>query len=419
MKVAAWMVMVWITWCFSAFAANDPEWPQFGGPNRNFMVDVKGLAASWPADGPKKLWSRPLGEGYSTIAVDNGMLYTMYREGDKEFVVALDAATGKTKWEHSYAAPAIKGLALENGPGPHATPLIVGDRVFTAGILAVMNAFDKHTGKLLWSKDLYHDFPDATFMGRGYSCSPMLYKNTIILTLGGRGHAVIALNPENGALVWAANDYANAPSSPVLIQVEGQDQLVTFLDDGDGSQKEGIIAGLDPNNGKLLWTHPHKTSWDLNIALPVWGNDGILLISSAYGTGSRAIQVTRNGAKELWANNRLRVHHSTMVRIGDYVYGSSGDFGPAPMMAVNVKTGEMKWQERVFPKANFVYADGKFVVVDEDGGLSLALFNPEGAKVISKASLLEHNAWTAPSLAGTKLYVRDRKSIMALDLGAR
>ena len=399
-----------------AVAANLPEWPQFGGPSRNFMVDVKGLAPAWSASGPKKLWARPLGEGYSTIAVDNGTLYTMYRKGDDEVVVALDAATGKTRWEYSYPAAFIKGLAMENGAGPHSTPLIIGDRVYTIGILARLLCFDKNTGKLLWSKDLYKDFPGATIMGRGYSCSPLVYKNTIILTLGGHGHAVIALNPENGALVWAANDFNNAPSSPILIHVQGQDQLVTFLDDGDGSQKEGLIAGMDPNNGKLLWTHPHKTSWDLNIALPVWGDDGILMISSAYGTGSRAIQVTRSGVKELWTNNRMRIHHSTMVRIGDYVYGSSGDFGPAPMTAINVKTGQVKWQERAFPKANFVYANGKFIVVDEDGGVSLASFSPEGAKVISRAMLLEHNAWTAPSLAGTKLYVRDRKSILALDL---
>ena len=397
--------------------ANAAEWPQFGGPNRNFMVDAKGLADSWPASGPKKLWSRPLGEGYSAVAVDGGALYTMYRRGDDEVVIAMDAATGKTRWEYAYNAAFIQGLAMENGAGPHSTPLIVGDRVYTIGILAVLHCFDKNSGKILWKRDLYSEYPMATRMGRGYSGSPILYKNTIILTLGGKGHAVVALKPEDGSLAWAANDYANAPSSPVLINVQGKDQLVTFLDDGDGSQKEGIIAGLDPNNGKLLWTHPHKTSWDLNIALPVWGDDGILLISSAYGTGSRAIQVTPSGVKELWANNRMKVHHSTMVRIGDYVYGSSGDFGPAPMMATNVKTGEMKWQERAFAKANFVYADGKFIVVDEDGVVALAKFTPEGATVLSKASLLEHNAWTAPSLAGTKLYVRDRKSIVALEVG--
>jgi outer membrane protein assembly factor BamB len=408
----------------TAVAEDSSGWPQFGGPHRNFTADSTGLAASWPASGPKKLWARALGEGYSGIAVDNGALYTMYRRGSdkevEEVVIALDAATGKTLWEYVYKAPG-SGMALENGPGPHVTPLIVGDRVCTVGINAIMNCFEKKTGKVAWTKDLYKDFPGASHMDRGYSTSPILYKNTIILTVGGHDHAVVALNPANGALVWAKNDFGNSPSSPMLINVKGHDELVAFLDDGGKDLAHGLVTGIDPNNGQLLWTHPHKTSWDLNIAMPVWGEDNILVISSAYGTGARGLQLTESGGKtevkELWFNQRMRIHHGTMIRVGDYVYGSSGDFGPAPLMAINAKTGEMKWQDRGFPKANFVYADGKFIVVDEDGGISLALLSPEGAKVLSKASLLSHNAWTPPSLAGTKLYVRDRKSIMALDVG--
>lgn len=170
-------------------AANLPEWPQFGGPNRNFMVDSKGLADSWPAAGPKKLWMRPLGEGYSQISVDQGTLYTMYRKGDQEVAIAMDAATGKTRWEYAYDAKFTSDLAMENGAGPHTTPLILGNRVYTVGILAILNCFDKTTGKLLWTKDLYKDFPGASRMGRGFSCSPMAYKNSIILTIGGAGHA--------------------------------------------------------------------------------------------------------------------------------------------------------------------------------------------------------------------------------------
>src|SRR5580698_158313 len=176
-------------------AGNLPDWPQFGGPNRNFVVDSKGLAAQWPAEGPKKLWMRPLGEGYSEISVDQGTLYTMYRKGEQEVAVAMDAATGKTRWEYAYNA-SFGSMAMENGPGPHTTPLILGNRVYTVGILAVLNCFDKTTGKLVWSKDLYKDFPGSSRMDRGYSSSPMAYKNSIILTIGGAGHAVIA--PRSG-----------------------------------------------------------------------------------------------------------------------------------------------------------------------------------------------------------------------------
>jgi outer membrane protein assembly factor BamB len=113
----------------------------------------------------------PLGEGYSGISVDQGTLYTMYRKGEQELAIATDAATGKIRWEYAYNA-SFGNLAMENGPGPHTTPLILGNRVYTVGILAILNCFDKTTGKLLWSKDLYKDFPGASRMDRGYSSSP-------------------------------------------------------------------------------------------------------------------------------------------------------------------------------------------------------------------------------------------------------
>ena len=110
------------------------------------------------------------------------------------------------------------------------------------------------------------------------------------------------------------------------------------------------------------------------------------------------------------------VHHGTAIRIGDYVYGSSGDFGPAFFAAVNVKTGEIAYQDRTFPKSNLVLADGKLIILDEDGNLALATATPTELKVISKVSVLKNLAWTVPTLVGTKLYLRDRRTITALDL---
>jgi hypothetical protein len=110
------------------------------------------------------------------------------------------------------------------------------------------------------------------------------------------------------------------------------------------------------------------------------------------------------------------VHIGNLLRIGDAVYGSSGDFGPAPLTAMDAKTGKVLWQDRTFPKATLLYADGKLIVVDEDGNLSLATVSPGGVKVLSRAALLHSNAWTAPALVDTTLYVRDRQSMMALDL---
>jgi outer membrane protein assembly factor BamB len=180
------------------------------------------------------------------------------------------------------------------------------------------------------------------------------------------------------------------------------------------------VVSIDPSTGRVLWTYPHSTSWGLNISTPVWGEGNLLFVSSAYNGGSCVIRLSRAGGKtvaeKVWASNKMRVHFSTAVRVGDMVYGSSGDFGPAPLTAVDVKTGKIAWQDRTFPKASFVYADGKFIVVDEDGNLALANFSPQGLKVVSRAALLHNNAWTAPSVAGSRLYLRDRTTMMALDL---
>jgi outer membrane protein assembly factor BamB len=214
-------------------------------------------------------------------------------------------------------------------------------------------------------------------------------------------------------VVWQKQDFANSNSSPVLINVDGQDQVVAFM--------ASNIIGVDPNNGELLWSRPHSTQYGLAISMPVWGLDNLLFFSSSYDGGSRVLHLSQTANKtnvqELWRNNRVRIHFGTIIRIGETIYGSSGHDGPCLMTAVEVKTGKVLWQTRDFAKASFLLADGKFLIIDEDGTLGLATPSPQGLAVHSKVPLLTHNAWTVPTLVGTRLYLRDRKTIMALDVG--
>ena len=389
-----------------------PAWPAWGGPNGNFSINDNGLPSTFAAAAPKRLWQRNLGEGYSSIVTDGALLYTMYRRGHEEVVVAINPTTGKTEWEYAYDATFRPEMGMENGSGPHSTPLVLGNCVYTIGVLAKMHAFSKKTGKIVWQKDLYKDFRGSTFMDRGYPVSPIAYKDTIIVKLGEYGHAVIALNPKDGSLVWQKQNYKNAPSTPIIVNVDGQDQLVTTFSDE--------VVGLDPSNGNLLWSHPHSTSWGLNISTPVWGPGNLLFISSAYNGGARVLHLAQSGGKtkveELWSGNRIRVHHSNAIRIGDYIYGSSGDFGPAPMTAVDIRTGKVAWQDRTFGKVNMVLVGERVILLSEEGDLALATLSPQGIQVRWRVSLLQGNAWTAPTLVGTNLYVRDRRTMMALDL---
>jgi len=400
--------------------AADNAWLQWGGPRRNFMVDTTGIAASWGEGGPRRLWQRSIGEGHSAVIVEGNRLYTMYRpagllsyvrRSQQETVGALDAATGKTIWEHTFDSP-TGGLNLSEGAGPHSTPLIVGNMLFAAGSRTQLFALDKNTGTVVWSHDLIKKF-GAPQDDRGYSPSPLAYRDTVIVPAGGPNASVMAFNQKTGAVVWRGGSFPVGVGSPVVINVDGQDQLVVW-----GANE---IAGVDPTNGNVLWTHPHKTDWGLNISTPVWGEGNLLLISSAYNNGARLLHLSQSGGKtiveERWYQNRMRVHIGTMIRLGDYAIGSSGDFGPCPTVAIDLKTGNILWQNREFARSTFLYADDKLIIMDEDGHIGLANPSRQGLNVLAKASALTNRAWTVPTLVGTTLYVRDRKNLAAFDLG--
>ncbi len=406
-------------------AAPAEPWRTWGGPHANFTSTATGLADNWPAAGPPRLWTRKLGDGYSGISQENGILYTAYRRGTDDVVIALDDGSGKTLWETTYPAPFRNAGGDNIAPGPYAMPQVVGDRIVMASGTGQILSLDKKTGRVVWQHDLYKEF-GGTRLGFGYSCHALPYKDTLIVLVGGRaglmsritggtGSAAIAFKQRDGAIAWQNLSFDNAHSSPMLITVDGQPQVVALL-----AQE---VIGFSPDDGAELWRHPHPTSYGLAISTPVWGPGNILFVSSAYGSGSRALEVKQAGGKttvrELWANPRLQLHFGSAIRVGDHVYMSDAYNGPALMTAVNVKTGQVAWQRRGFAKAQLLFADGKLILLDEDGTLALARATPQNFEVLAQTPLLEKIAWTPLTLTGTRLYVRDRTSIVALDLGAR
>ena len=201
------------------------------------------------------------------------------------------------------------GIQFDQGFGPHSTPLIVGNRLFAASSRSELFALDKTTGKRIWSHDFVKEF-NAPLTGRGYSGSPLLYNGTIIVTMGGANQAVAAFDQASGKLLWKNGYFVWAPASPILIDVDKQPQLVVFGGD--------VVTGMDPANGRELWRHPHKTDWGLNITTPVWVADQhLLLVSSAYGVGTRALELRQSGGKttvtEKWHSQRMRVHIGTVI----------------------------------------------------------------------------------------------------------
>jgi outer membrane protein assembly factor BamB len=401
----------------ASLAATDPpidaEWAWWGGPRWDWQPATPALADAWPESGPPVVWRRPLGEGYSAISVAGDALYTMLREGEEESVVALAAADGAPRWSFTYDAP-TEGWTFDRGAGPHATPAVTADRVFAIGSTAKMHALDRATGAKVWGHDLIQEL-EGGMRHRGYSSSPLLHDDLVIAVVGGKAGTVVAFRQADGAIAWRAGSDDSSYSSPLLIDLSGRRQLVVFA--------ATRILGVDPDSGEELWSHPHPTRSAFNISTPLWSaDDGILFVSSAYDGGGRAIRLTREGdatkVEELWFSNQVRVHFGTAIRLGDTVYASSGDFGPAPMTAVDLRSGDVLWRDRTFAKHSLLYADGKAVVLDEDGALGLVEVSREGMQVRSRAQIFDSLSWTVPTLVGTKLYLRNREEIVALELGA-
>lgn len=403
----------------------DRDWWQWGGPSRDFRYDVEGLAETWPAEGPPVLWSRPLGAGHTAIVAGGGRLFTMYRvahgEGGgspwagEEAVIALDAATGETLWEYAY--PSVV-QDFDQGAGPHATPLLLGGRLFTIGTNKELHVFDAATGEVIWSRNFVTDFGAPPLLIRsmiksGYGVSPLPYKDTIIVQVGGPGQAVMALRQDDGAVVWRSGSFLVSEAPPGLIDFDGARQLVVFAGQA--------VHGLDPDTGAVLWAHPHDAGNDFNFQIPLWSDeDDILFLSSGYIGGSRALRLAQDGGvtrvEELWYDPQLRFTFLNPIRLGDFVYGTSGQGATAIMTATHVATGETAWRERGFSRASLLYAGGKTLVLEEDGDLSLVVLAPTGMTRLATTPLFDTRAWTAPTLVGSTLYARDREKIVALEL---
>jgi len=418
--------------CTVAVDRAEAQWPQWGGPSRDFEVDANGLADSWPEDGLRKLWHRELGDGYSSIVVDGDVLYTMYCSGKSECTVALDARTGSIMWLHENPSP-FKGT--EYGSGPHATPLVCGDRLFAVGAKMMMHCFDKRTGEVLWEHDLVGEF-GAPIPQYGYACSPIAYKNLVIVPVDrerpkkpdgaptdeqpeqdvadpAAQQSLMAFDQASGEVVWKSQDFPIDYSSPILINFQGQDQIVALL--------RTDIIGVDPSDGALLWRLEFSTAPLENISTPLFDGKDLLFISAAYNSGSRVIRLSRKEGKtvpeELWYSRKMRIHLGNAIAIGDYVYASSGDFGSVLFVCMDLRTGKRVWADRSLGKSTLLHVGGRLIALDEQGELVLVSVSPKGLTVHSRCKVAEHQSWTAPTLVGKTLFVRDRKNIMALDLG--
>ena len=383
------------------------DWPRFRGPDQNGISKESGISASLLEGGGKVLWKASIGIGFCSISVANGRAYTMGNqkaaggnEKDEDTVWCLDAITGKEIWKHSYAED-LKSNLYEGGP--NATPTVDGNQVFTLSKTGRAFCLDAAKGTVIWEKNLAKDL-GAKKPEWGFSSSVLVEGDVAIYNVGTAG---TALNRKTGEVVWKSGAGVAGYSAAVLFN-QGKERLAIMMTAADAT-------AFNPADGKIAWSHPWKTSYDVNAADAVVSGNKFFL-SSGYNHGSSVIEVKDNKPSVVWENKNIRNHFASSVFWKGHLYGVD----EKELRCVDFATGKVKWVDKVSGKGTLLMADGKIVVLTEKGELIIAAASPEAFKPLGRAQILGGKCWTMPSLANGKLYARNAKGdLVCVEVGGK
>ncbi len=389
------------------------DWPQWRGPRRDGISSETGLLKQWPADGPPLAWkSTGLGDGYSSVAVANGRIFTMGNQGKDEYVLALNEKDGKIIWS------VVVGPVRANGggyPGPRCTPTIDGDLLYAIGINGDIVCLEVSTGKERWRKEFRKDFRGEGG-GWGYSESPLVDGDRVVCTPGGKEASLVALNKKTGALIWKSSGGDVAAYSSIIIgQMGTEKQYIQFM--------RSSVFGVSARDGKLLWSYRKPANGTANIATPIFSN-GFVFAASSYGTGGGLVKLVpsltpvaepEDAAKEVYFTKQMKNHHGGLVLLGEYLYGSDESI----LRCLKFSTGESVWDDRTAGKSSLVYADGHLIARNENGPVTLVEASPKG--YFGKGRFQQpdrsgKNTWPHPVVANGRLYLRDQDVLLSYNI---
>ena len=384
------------------------DWPQFLGPARDGRYTGPPLAASWPADGPRRLWSRPVGAGFAGPAVAGDRVILFHREGGREVVEALDAATGETVWRYDYPTTYRDDFGFDEGP--RSVPVVHDGRVYTFGAQGQLHAVDLETGAGVWRVDTHADYGVRKgFFGA--AGSPLVEDGRVIANVGGRRGGIVAFDAAGGEELWTATDHEASYSSPVGGTFGGRRLALVFTRTG--------LVGLDPATGAVRFERRWRSRLgaSVNAATPLVLGDRVF-ISASYGTGAALLRVEGRTLTEEWAgDDSLTSHYATAVERDGVLYGFHGrqEYSPG-LRAVDARSGAVRWSEDRFGAGTVTLAGDRLVILRESGELLLAEATPDAFRPLARAPVLPGVVRAYPALADGRLYARNTDTLVAVDL---
>jgi outer membrane protein assembly factor BamB len=379
------------------------DWPQWRGPNRDGTLTTFAEPKAWP-DQLTQRWKIEVGTGYATPIVVGNRVYAFSRQDDNEVMRAIDADSGKVVWETPYPAPFKMNPATgRHGPGPKSTPTYANGRLFTLGISGIVTAFDAVTGKQLWQKPapavepIYHTAQSA-----------LVDRGVVILHVGGHKQgALTAFDPASGAVKWSWDGDGPAYGSPIVAEIGGTRQVITF------SQEN--LVGVDAATGQLLWRVPFTARSTTNSITPlVYG--GSTVIVSGQGKPLTAYTISKKSdqwvADLAWENPQVQMSFSNAVLVDDAVFSLS-PLNSGQFFWADAKTGRTLWTSspRQAGNAAIVRAGTLLFVLKDDAQLMVARGTPGGFEGIKTYTVADSATWPAPAVSGNRIFVKDISTV--------
>jgi len=384
--------------------AHPAAWPGFRGPERDSILRGVRIDPDWSASPPAELWRRAVGPGWSSFAVDNGILYTQEQRGEEEQVAAYSVTTGEPVWRHS---DPVRFYESNGGAGPRGTPTVSNGRVYALGATGILNALDAATGAVIWSRNAATD-TGVPVPGWGISSSPVVFNDVVVTAVSG---ALIAYDPATGTQRWLLKSRGGSYSSPQLVTIDGVPQLL--FQSGFGA------TSVAPDSGMVLWEH----AWEgFRIVQPavVPGGSGVIVTdaSAAGGLNLRRLDVARgpNGwtVEEKWTSPGLKPYFNDFVIHAGHAFGFDGSI----LSSIDIADGTRKWKGGRYGHGQLMLLPEQdlLLVLSEEGELALVGATPGGHVEHARFKAIDGKTWNHPALVNNVLVVRNGEEMAAFRL---
>ncbi len=378
------------------------DYPQWRGINRDGIGHESNLLNSWPDQGPTENWSvNDIGIGYSSPIEVDGIIYITGMKDKNGFLTAINRNTGKVLWQKQYGP-----VWWKNFPGARTTPAFDSGKLYLFSSTGRLLCFNAQNGDVVWQLDTQNTL-GARNITWGIAESVLVDGDVVYATPGAKDAAVIAVNKNNGSIIWKTNlDAKSAYCSPLLVDYHGKKILITALDK--------MIVGIDAINGKLMWQTPHKVAYDINANTPIYDN-GIFYISNGYKLGGKAFRINSDatGVEELWHEKKLSCHFGGLSYKDGLIYGI-GEKGN--LYAIELKTGNVVGSSEPYvDKGALILADGKLFCYGESSRVALVKFDGKNFTKYGMFSITkgEKEHWAHPVVSNGSLYVRHGDFLMS------